>query len=182
MGATNMKDLRQLLLPFFVNGTDRRSLQLFFALMSAVIAVSLGLMAWTVVIVNGLITLFLPADLITGLGVMVDFAGWLVQSRALAVFTMLSAFASGLAAWPPRSMDSRRRVAWLYVLGSFWLLLIVNSIIVLFTYFLRDLTDSFVARDVDGSRWGLVQVFVLLGVFVPAIYAYSFAKSAFANF
>ena len=31
---------------FFVNGTDRRSLQLFIALMSAVIAVSLGLMAW----------------------------------------------------------------------------------------------------------------------------------------
>ena len=43
--------------------------------MSAVTALSLGLMAWTVVIVNGLITHFLPADLITGLGVMVDFAG-----------------------------------------------------------------------------------------------------------
>ena len=102
MGATNAKDLRQLLLPFFVNGTDRRSLQLFIALMSAVIAVSLGLMAWTVVIVNGLITHFLPADLITGLGVMVDFAGWLVQSRALAVLTVLSVLASGLAAWPLR--------------------------------------------------------------------------------
>ena len=182
MGATDTKDLRQLLLPFFVNGTDRRSLQLFVALMSAVIAVSLGLMAWTVVIVNGLITHFLPADLITGLGVMVDFAGWLVQSRALAVLTVLSVLASGLAAWPLRRMDHRRRVAWLYVLGSFWLLLIVNSIIVLLTYFLRDLTNSFVARDVDGSRWGLVQIFVLLGVFVPAIYAYSFTKSAFANF
>ena len=48
MGATNAKDLRQLLLPFFVKGTDRRSLQLSIALMSAVIAVSLGLMAWTV--------------------------------------------------------------------------------------------------------------------------------------
>ncbi|MEJ6827367.1 MAG: hypothetical protein QNK79_04440, partial [Synechococcus sp. ArSW.bin.68] len=178
MGATNTKDLRQLLLPFFVNGTDRRSLQLFVALMTAVIAVSLGLMAWTVVIMNGLITNFLPADLITGLGVMVNFAGWLVESPALAVLTVLSVLASGLAAWPLRGMDSRRRVAWLYVLGSFWLLLIVNAIIVLFTYFLRDLTDSFVARDADGSRWGLVQIFVLLGVFVPAIYAYSFTKSA----
>ena len=58
----------------------------------------------------------------------------------------------------------------------------LNAISVLFTYFLRDLTNSFVARDVDGSRWGLVQIFVLLGVFVPAIYAYSFTKSAFANF
>ena len=182
MGATNTKDLRQLLLPFFVNGTDRRSLQLFVALMSAVIAVSLGLMAWTVVIVNGLITHFLPADLITGLGVMVDFAGWLVQSRALAVLTVLSVLAGGLAAWPLRGMDYRRRVAWLYVLGSFWLLLIVNSIVVLFTYFFRDLTNSFVARDVEGSRWGLVQIFVLFGVFVPAIYAYNFTKSAFANF
>jgi putative ATP-binding cassette transporter len=182
MGATNTKDLRQLLLPFFVNGTDRRSLQLFIALMSAVIAVSLGLMAWTVVIVNGLITHFLPADLITGLGEMVDFAGWLVQSRALAVLTVLSVLAGGLSAWPLRGMDSRRRLAWLYVLGIFWLLLIVSSIIVLFTYFLRDLTNSFVARDVDGSRWGLVQIFVLLGVFVPAIYAYSYTKSAFANF
>ena len=67
MGATNTKDLRQLLLPFFVNGTDRRSLQLFIALMSSVIAVSLGLSAWTIFIANGLITHFLPADLITGL-------------------------------------------------------------------------------------------------------------------
>jgi hypothetical protein len=71
MGATNTKDLRQLLLPFFVNGTDRRSLQLFIALMSSVIAVSLGLSAWTIFIANGLITHFLPADLITGLSVMV---------------------------------------------------------------------------------------------------------------
>jgi len=90
-----------------------------------------------VVIANGLITHFLPADLITGLGVMVDFAGWLVQSRALAVLTVLSVLASGLAAWPLRGMDSRRRVAWLYVLGIFWLLLIVNLIFVLFAYFLR---------------------------------------------
>ena len=66
MGATNAKDLRQLLLPFFVNGTDRRSLQLFIALTIAVIIVSLGLSAWTLVIVNGLLTHFLPADLITG--------------------------------------------------------------------------------------------------------------------
>jgi putative ATP-binding cassette transporter len=72
MGATNTKDLRQLLLPFFVNGTDRRSLQLFIALMCSVIAVSLGLSAWTVVIVNGLITHLLPADLIAGLSVMAD--------------------------------------------------------------------------------------------------------------
>ena len=98
MGATNTKDLRQLLLPFFVNGTDRRSLQLFIALMSAVIAVSLGLSAWTIFIANGLITHFLPADLIGGLSVMVEFAGWLVNSRALAVLTVLSVLAAGFAA------------------------------------------------------------------------------------
>lgn len=119
---------------------------------------------------------------LNGLGVMVDFAGWLVQSRALAALTVLSVLASGLAAWPLRGMDSRRRVAWLYVLGSFWLLLIVNAVVVLFTYFLRDLTDSFVARNIEGSRLGLIQVFVFLGVFIPAIYAYNFTKSAFANF
>ena len=177
MGATNTKDLRQLLLPFFVNGTDRRSLQLFIALISAVIAVSLGLMAWTVVIVNGLITHFLPADLITGLGVMVDFAGWIVQSRALAVLTVLSVLAGGLAAWPLRGMDTRRRKAWLYVLAIFWFLLVVSALSVLITYFLRDLTNSFVARDVAGSRRGLVQIFVLLCVFIPAIYVYSFTRS-----
>ena len=182
MGATNTKDLRQLLLPFFVNGTDRRSLQLFIALISAVIAVSLGLMAWTVVIVNGLITHFLPADLITGLGVMVDFAGWIVQSRALAVLTVLSVLAGGLAAWPLRGMDTRRRKAWLYVLVIFWFLLVVSALSVLITYFLRDLTNSFIARDVAGSRRGLVQIFVLLCVFIPAIYVYSFTRSAFANF
>ena len=182
MGATNSKDLRQLLLPFFVNGTDRRSLQLFIALMIAVIAVSLGLMAWTIVIANGLITHFLPADLIAGLSVMVDFAGWLLKSRALAVLTVLSILAGGCASWPLRGMDSRRRMAWLYVLGSFWLLLIVNAIVVLFTYFLRDLTDSFVARDVEGSRWGLVRIFVLMGVYIPVIYTFNYVKSAFANF
>ena len=95
---------------------------------------------------------------------------------------MLSVLASGLAAWPLRGMDSRRRVAWLYVLGSFWLLLIVNAVVVLFTYFLRDLTDSFVVRNIEGSRLGLIQVFVFLGVFIPAVYAYNFTKSAFANF
>ena len=182
MGATKTKDLRQLLLPFFVNGTDRRSLQLFIALMSSVIAVSLGLSAWTIFIANGLITHFLPADLITGLSVMVDFAGWLVQSRALAVLTVLSVLAGCFAAWPLRGMDSRRRVAWLYVLVIFWFLLVVSALSVLITYFFRDLTNSFVARDVDGSRRGLIQIFVLLCVFIPAIYAYSFTKGAFANF
>ena len=182
MGATNTKDLRQLLLPFFVNGTDRRSLQLFIALTIAVIVVSLGLSAWTIFIVNGLITHFLPADLIAGLSVMVDFVGWLIKSRALAVLTVLSIVAAGFAAWPIRGMDSRRRIAWLYVLGSFWLLLIVNAIIVLLTYFLRDLTNSFVARNIDSSRTGLIQVFILLGVLAPVIYAYSFIRKAFANF
>ena len=52
MGATNTKDLCHLLLPFFVNGTDLRSLQLFIALLCSVIAVSLGLSARTVVIVK----------------------------------------------------------------------------------------------------------------------------------
>ena len=182
MGATNTKDLRQLLLPFFVNGTDRRSLQLFIALMSSVIAVSLGLSAWTIFIANGLITHFLPADLITGLSVMVDFAGWLLKSRALAVLTVLSLLAGCFAAWPLRGMDSRRRVAWLYVLVIFWFLLVVSALSVLITYFFRDLTNSFVARDADGSRRGLIQIFVLLCVFIPAIYAYSFTKGAFANF
>ena len=182
MGATNTKDLRQLLLPFFVNGTDRRSLQLFIALMSSVIAVSLGLSAWTIFIANGLITHFLPADLITGLSVMVDFAGWLVNSRALAVLTVLSVLAGGFAAWPLRGMDSRRRVAWLYVLVIFWFLLIVSALSVLITYFFRDLTDSFIARDVPGSRMGLIQIFILLWVFIPAIYTYSLTRKAFANF
>lgn len=105
---------------------------------------------------------------------MVDFAGWLVQSRALAALTVLSVLASGLAAWPLRGMDSRRRVAWLYVLGSFWLLLIVIAVVVLFTYFLRDLTDSFVARNIEGSRLGLIQVFLSFWVslsqqFMPII-------------
>jgi putative ATP-binding cassette transporter len=182
MGVTNTKDLRQLLLPFFVNGTDRRSLQLFIALMCSAIAVSLGLSAWTVVIVNGLITHLLPADLIAGLSVMADFVGWLLKSRALALLTVLSILAGCCAAWPLRGMDSRRRVAWLYVLVIFWFLLVVNALVVLLTYFLRDLTNSFVARDVAGSRWGLIQISVLLGVIVPAIYAYSFTKKAFANF
>ena len=65
---------------------------------------------------------------------------------------------------------------------AWWFLLIVNAIIVLFSYFLRDLTDSFVARNVEGSRWSLAQIFVLLDVFAPVIYAYGFIESAFANF
>ena len=182
MGATNTKDLRQLLLPFFVNGTDRRSLQLFIALMSSVIAVSLGLSAWTIFIANGLITHFLPADLITGLSVMVDFAGWLLKSRALAVLTVLSVLAGGFAAWPLRRMDSRRRMAWLYVLGSFWLLLIANAMLVLNTYFLRDLTNSFIAKDVGSSRRGVTQISVLLVALVPVIYAYAYIRKSFANF
>ena len=62
----------------------------------------LGLSAWTIVIVNGLITRFLPADLLAGLSVMVDFAGWLVKSRALVVLTLLSVLAGGCAVWPLR--------------------------------------------------------------------------------
>ena len=182
MGAKKTKDLRQLLLPFFVNGTDRRSLQLFIALMIAAVVVSLGLMAWTIVIANGLITHFLPNDMLAGLSVMVDFAGWLIKSRALVVLSVLSVVAVGCSVWPLRGMDTRRRVAWFYVLGSFWLLLIVNSVVVLFTYFLRDLTDSFVARNVENSRQGLILIFVLLGVFIPVVYAYSYVRKAFANF
>ena len=182
MGATNMKDLRQLLLPFFVNGTDRRSLQLFIALTIAVIIVSLGLSAWTLVIVNGLITHFLPADLIAGLSVMVDFAGWLVKSRALVVLTVLSVLAGGCAVWPLRGMDSRRRMAWLYVVGSFWLLLVANGMLVLNTYFIRDLTNSFIAKDAVASRLALTQVLVLLIALVPVIYFYAYIRKSFANF
>ena len=182
MGATNAKDLRQLLLPFFVNGTDRRSLQLFIALTIAVIIVSLGLSAWTLVIVNGLLTHFLPADLIAGLSVMVDFAGWLVKSRALVVLTVLSVLAGGCAVWPLRGMDSRRRMAWLYVVGSFWLLLVANGMLVLNTYFVRDLTNSFIAKDAVASRFGLTQVLVLLIALVPVIYFYAYIRKSFANF
>ena len=182
MGATNTKDLRQLLLPFFVNGTDRRSLQLFIALMCSVIAVSLGLSAWTVVIVNGLITHLLPADLIAGLSVMADFAGWLLKSRALALLTVLSILAGCCAAWPLRGMDSRRRMAWLYVVGAFWLLLVANAMLVLNTYFIRDLTNSFIAKDAGASRLGLTQVLVLLIALVPVIYSYAYIRKSFANF
>ena len=165
-----------------MNGTDQRSLGLFVALMSAAIAVSLGLMAWTIVFVNGLISHLLPADLTVGLSVMVDVVAWLFKSRALIVLTLLSVLAGGFAIWALRGMDVRRRVAWLYVVGSFWLLLIANALTVLFTYFFRDLTDSFVAKNIEDARWGLARISVLLGVFVPVIYIYVFVKSAFADF
>ena len=181
-GVKNMKGLRQLLLPFFVEGTDRRSLQLFVALMISAIALSLGLSAWTIVIVNSLITHFLPTDLIAGLSVMVDFVAWLHQSWALIVLSFLSILVCGYAAWVFRGMAPRRRVAWLYVVGCFWLLLVVSAMMVLYTYFLKDLTDSFVAKDVGDSRWGLIQIAVLLCVLIPVIYVYAYVKGAFANF
>ena len=182
MGATNTKDLRQLLLPFFVNGTDHRSLRLFVALMIAAIAVSLGLSAWTIVIVNGLITHFLPADLIAGLSVMVDFVSWLFKSRVLLALTGVSVLAGGFATWVLKGMEPRRRVAWLYVVGCFWLLLNVNAMFVLYTYFLKDLTNAFIAKNIGDSRWGLAQIAVLLGILIPIIYAFAFIKDSFANF
>ena len=102
--------------------------------------------------VNGLISHLLPADLTVGLSVMVDVVAWLFKSRALIVLTLLSVLAGGFAIWALRGMDVRRRVAWLYVVGSFWLLLIANALTVLFTYYLRDLTDSFVAKNIEDSR------------------------------
>jgi vitamin B12/bleomycin/antimicrobial peptide transport system ATP-binding/permease protein len=182
IGVKNMKDLRQLLLPFFVKGTDRRSLRLFIGLMIAAIVVSLGLSAWTIVIVNSLITYFLPVDLIAGLSVMVDFVAWLFKSNALIVLSLLSVLVGCFAAWALRGMASRQRGAWLYVVGCFWLLLVVNAMMVLYTYFLKDLTDAFISKNVGDSRWGLTQIAVLLGVLVPVIYVYAYVKGAFANF
>ena len=57
-----MRDLRQLLLPFFVNGTDRRSFRLFVGLLVASVGLALGLSAWTIVLVNGLLNSAFPAD------------------------------------------------------------------------------------------------------------------------
>ena len=132
MTAAGVKDLRQLLLPFFVNGTDRRSFRLFVGLLVSSVFVALGLSAWTIVLVNGVLSSALPADWLTGLSVMRSFVDWGLSSAALTWISGLAVLASAVLVWFCRGMTRRRQGAWLYVVGAFWLLLIANAMLVLF--------------------------------------------------
>ena len=124
--AAGVRDLRQLLLPFFVNGTDRRSFRLFVGLLVSSVGLALGLSAWTIVLVNGLLSSAFPADWLTGLSVMRSFVDWGIASHALAWSSGLAVLGAAVLLWFGRGMTRRRQGAWLYVVGAFWLLLIAT--------------------------------------------------------
>ncbi|QNJ20320.1 xenobiotic ABC transporter/ ATPase component [Synechococcus sp. A18-25c] len=182
MTAAGVKDLRQLLLPFFVNGTDRRSFRLFVGLLVSSVFVALGLSAWTIVLVNGVLSSALPADWLTGLSVMRSFVDWGLSSAALTWISGLAVLASAVLVWFCRGMTRRRQGAWLYVVGAFWLLLIANAMLVLFSFFLKDLTDAFVDKKLAEARRSLIQVLVFLLALAPVIFAYSYVSKSLANY
>ena len=182
MTAAGVRDLRQLLLPFFVNGTDRRSFRLFVGLLVSSVGLALGLSAWTIVLVNGLLNSALPADWMTGLSVMRSFVDWGMSSHALAWSSGLAVLGAAVLLWFGRGMTRRRQGAWLYVVGAFWLLLIANAMLVLFSYFLKDLTDAFVGKKLGDARRSLIQVLVFLLALAPVIFAYSYVSKSLANY
>ena len=111
-----------------------------------------------------------------------SFVDWGIASHALAWSSGLAVLGAAVLLWFGRGMTRRRQGAWLYVVGAFWLLLIANAMLVLFSYFLKDLTDAFVGKKLGDARRSLIQVLVFLLALAPVIFAYSYVSKSLANY
>ena len=54
--------------------------------------------------------------------------------------------------------------------------------LVLFSFFLKDLTDAFVDKKLAEARRSLIQVLVFLLALAPVIFAYSYVSKSLANY
>lgn len=178
-----LRNLERLIVPFFTGSANRRSIGNIGIYLGLAFLIALGLTVAGILVVQALIHWFLPGSIATSAFAEIsNFTEWLRKSQIDVLTASLAAASAVALGAASRSLRRPQRIAWLYVIGSFTLLLLLNAGIVDLSYFINNITNAFTARNEVLAKSILIGFAILVGTIIPILYLYTLTSGRFANF
>ncbi|QCH15625.1 ABC transporter ATP-binding protein/permease [Synechococcus sp. CB0101] len=179
----SIQNLGRLIAPFFTGSANKRSIAIIAIYLILAFLIALGLAMAGILAVQALISWLVPQSIATSAFAEISsFTQWLRQSHMDALTASLAGAAAVALAAASRSLQRPQKTAWLYVIGSFTLLLLLNAMLVDFSYLANHLTNAFTSRNESQAKNILIGLALILGGLVPVFYSSTLVSRNLANF
>ena len=178
-----IRELGKLISPVFTGSANRSALKRLAWQGAVASIIGLGLCVSSILAVSAGLQALMPSEIIaSALKETVDFASWLVDSKAAATVITLAAVSGVFVMAKARQYTNQQRQAWLYAVGIIYLILLSSAIEVGLSYIASSLNTAFSSKNEAGALQTIIAIASILAIALPIAFAYSVTEQSFQNY